>query len=79
MLDEIEPDVQEAVDRIEHFCFLPGIVNADKVIVQSEKMQDVFKLSKENKEDIALRWRPHPLIKNTIKSMRPKLWYSGYG
>ena len=28
----------------------------------------------ENREDVALLWRPHPLMKATIESMRPKLW-----
>jgi len=38
------------------------------------KMKDVFRIFKENREEIALLWRPHPLIKDTIESMRPKLW-----
>ena len=38
------------------------------------KMQDVFKLFREKKDEIALLWRPHPLIKSTISSMQPKLW-----
>ena len=39
-----------------------------------EKMQSVFAYFKEVQEDITLLWRPHPLIPNTIKSMRPVLW-----
>ena len=31
-------------------------------------------LSKENKDEVALLWRPHPLIKATVESMRPQLW-----
>lgn len=42
------------------------------------KMQDVFATFKENKDEIALLWRPHPLIESTISSMRPKLW-EAYG
>lgn len=38
------------------------------------KMQDVFELFREQKNDVALLWRPHPLIKSTISSMRPELW-----
>lgn len=38
------------------------------------KMQDVFDKFREQKNDVALLWRPHPLIKSTISSMRPKLW-----
>ena len=165
VLDEIEPTDQASIDGMKHFCFLPGVVNADKVIVQSEKMKqiyvneylkaaqahglggyhldrkkleekflglgspkldkvkntkkedleipaewlkiiekpdgswkkiifyntsiaallehnekmlekmkDVFKVFQENRDEVALLWRPHPLIKSTVSSMRPQLW-----
>ena len=165
VLDEIEPTDQASIDGMKHFCFLPGVVNADKVIVQSEKMKQiyvneylkaaqanglggyhldrkkleekflglgspkfdkvlntrkedleipeewlkiiekpdgswkkiifyntsiaallehnekmlekmkyVFDVFKENKDEVALLWRPHPLIKATVSSMRPQLW-----
>lgn len=165
VLPEIEPDNQAAVDGIKHFCFLPGVIHADKVIIQSEKMkqiyvneylkaakengfsgkhidrkfleekflglgspkldkvqntkkedleipkewlrtiekpdgswkkiifyntsiaallenkekmlgkmEDVFRIFEENKDKVALLWRPHPLIENTVKSMLPQLW-----
>ena len=45
--------------------------NDEKMLV---KMRDVFKTFKENKDEVALLWRPHPLIKATIESMRPQLW-----
>ena len=38
------------------------------------KMQRVFQIFKEKQEDVVLLWRPHPLIKATIASMRPQLW-----
>ena len=38
-----------------------------------EKMRRVFAVFKEHEDDIALLWRPHPLIPATIKSMRPRL------
>lgn len=38
-----------------------------------EKMQSVFEIFKESKDDVALLWRPHPLILSTIESMRPRL------
>lgn len=38
------------------------------------KMQDVFRVFKENQDEAALLWRPHPLIQATIESMRPQLW-----
>ena len=158
ILKEISPDNDQAVKGMEHFCTVPGVLYADRVIVQSEdmrtiyinvltetfgeetrqtwerkilglgspkldkvsntskngveipeewlrvirkpdggakkiilyntsintllkheekmlvKMHDVFKTFKENKDEIALLWRPHPLIKSTISSMRPALW-----
>ena len=39
-----------------------------------EKMEYVFRIFKENKDEVALLWRPHPLIKATVQSMRPALW-----
>lgn len=165
ILDEIEPDDQERIDKMKHFVWTPGVINADKVIVQSEKMKQIYvneflkaakenglqgyhvdrkyleekflglgspKLDKiantkreeieipeewlkiiqkpdgswkkiifyntsvgallqhnekmlekmryvfhvfeENQDEVALLWRPHPLIKATVESMRPQLW-----
>ena len=42
ILNEIEPDDQAAIDHMKHFCFLPGTIWADKVIVQSEKMRQIY-------------------------------------
>ena len=39
-----------------------------------EKMEYVFRTFKENQNEIALLWRPHPLIQATVKSIRPQLW-----
>lgn len=161
ILPEVDPKDKETVKKIEHFCIVPGVLNADKVIVQSEdmrwiyinvltkevgknsrsiwekkilglgspkvdkvlntekedlkipdewmkmirkpdgswkkivfyntsvqgllthdkkmlkKMENVFKTFRENQEEVTLLWRPHPLIRATIESMRPKLW-QGY-
>ena len=160
VLEERDPDDEESVARMEHFCDAPAVIYADKVIVQSEnmrkiyintmmkllgakkgdrsyweekilglgspkfdkvlstrkedivipedwlkilqksdgsykkvifyntsinglliwgekmltKMQAVFKVFKENLDEVALLWRPHPLIEPTISSMRPRLW-----
>lgn len=164
VLDEIDPDNEQAVEAMKHFCFMPGIINADKVIVQSEdmkkiyvneylkaakehglqgnhldreyleqkflglgspkydrvcvtrkenldilqewlhviekaggswkkiilyntgiaallthnekwvdKIENVLNIFKENQDEIALLWRPHPLIESTMKSMRPEV------
>ncbi len=164
VLGEVEPDNEQAVEGIKHFCFMPGIINADKVIVQSkdmkriyvneflkaakehglqgkhldrdyleqkflglgspkydrvaatkkedlmipqewlkvieksdgswkkiilyntgiaallahnekwvDKIENVLNIFKENQDEIALLWRPHPLIESTMKSMRPEV------
>ena len=157
VLAEIPPEDKEGIERIKHFCTLPGVLNSDKVIVQSdnfkkiyvneiaklmgnntrtywekkifglgspkidkivntkkesleipeewkkiiikpdgswkkvviyntsvgallqynekmlEKMQRVFKTFKSSQASVALLWRPHPLIKATIESMKPQL------
>ncbi len=39
-----------------------------------KKIKHVFQVFQENQEDVALLWRPHPLMKATIESMRPHLW-----
>lgn len=156
-----DPDRQVKIDSMKHFCFTPGIIYADKVIVQSEDMRqiyieeylkeaksinlqvirqgleekilglgspkvdkllntqinkleipekwmevirkpngerkkiifyntgvstllsygekwiakiaDVLKFFEEKKDEVTLLWRPHPLIENTMQSMRPEL------
>ncbi len=158
ILEEVDLRSREAVEGMAHFVTVPGVMNADKVIVQSEnmrkayirvmtryagkqtrkiweekilglgspkfdkavntqvkdedipdewkqiiyrpdgsrkkiilyntsvnallqnnekmleKMQDVFETFQENRNNVALLWRPHPLIQATISSMRPQLW-----
>lgn len=164
VLGEIDPENQKSVENMKHFCYLPGVFYADKVIVESEnvrkvyieeyikaakanglggahldrgyleqkilgigspkydkvlnmkkeeieipeawrriiekpdgtykkivlyntsiamllqhnekmlaKMENVFRLFREYKNEITLLWRPHPLIKSTIEGMRPHL------
>lgn len=38
-----------------------------------EKIKDVLQVFQENQEEVALLWRPHPLIEATIQSVRPRL------
>lgn len=158
ILHEVNPDNEAAIEDVKHFCTTPGVVNADKVIVQSEnmrkiyinvmaeyakgvyeksywkrkilglgspktdkivvtqkedlelpdewtrhirkpdgtwktiilyntsvaallkheermleKMTGVFRFFRERTSEMALLWRPHPLIMETIESMRPGL------
>ena len=42
VLGEIEPDDEKAVESIKHFCFLPGTIYSDKVVLQSEKMKQIY-------------------------------------
>ncbi len=158
VLAEIDPRNRGGVDGIAHFVLTPGVLHADKVILQSEEMRQIyidvlvreqgeetragwekkifgngspkldkvqrmsrdeveipkdwerilyrpdgsrkkvvlynvglgdllkyedkwidkikrtFEIFKEYREDVALLWRPHPLIQATIESMRPQLW-----
>lgn len=158
ILEEIKPDDQQAVEGMKHFCLVPGVMNADRVIVQSEdmrqvyinvlvkalgeqtrkyweqkilglgspkidkvlntkkedlavpdewlqviqksdgswkkivfyntsvssllenaekkmdEMKHVFRIFEKHQGEMALLWRPHPLMRATIESMRPHLW-----
>lgn len=38
-----------------------------------DKIERVFAMMKEKRDELALLWRPHPLIRATIQSMRPQL------
>ena len=161
VLGDITPEDDATIEERKHFCTVPGVYNADKVIVQSEdmrqvyikvlmaasndyseaarkywedkilglgspkfdkvantkredievpdawmkriqktdgswkkiifyntsiagllkynekmleKMESVFEVLQDNQDEIVLLWRPHPLIKATVESMRPQLW-----
>ena len=161
ILGEVKPDEDEKIEGMKHFCTVPAVFHADKVVVQSEdmkqvyvkvlmdamedhreavrkywddkilglgspkldkvrntkkedleilldwlriiekpdgswkkiifyntsinallhhnekmleKMQNVFQVFKDNADEVALLWRPHPLIRATIESMRLQLW-----
>lgn len=39
-----------------------------------KKIKNVFQTFYENREEVALLWRPHPLMESTVRSMRPALW-----
>lgn len=42
VLGEINPDDEEALNELEHFVLTPGVINADKVVVQSETMRQAY-------------------------------------
>lgn len=157
IFNEILPDDRQEIERIKHVCTVPGVINADKVVVQSEnlrqiymdvlteaagtetrgcwakkiagigspiadkvlnskkedlavpdewmkiiqkpdgswkkivfynisidpflyygdkmlnKIKDILAVFKENKDEVVLLWRPHPLLGATVGSMHPEL------
>lgn len=38
-----------------------------------DKMRDVFRIFREVNHNVALLWRPHPLLRDTIRTMRESL------
>lgn len=42
VLGEIKPEEEQRIKTMQHFCTTPGVYNADKVIVQSEDMRQVY-------------------------------------
>ena len=42
ILGEIDPNNKDAVEKMRHFCLQPGVLNADKVILQSEAMCQIY-------------------------------------
>ena len=44
--------------------------NEEKML---EKMKAVFQIFKYQQEEVVLLWRPHPLLENTINSMKPQM------
>lgn len=42
VLPEIRPSDQASADYMSHFCFLPGTMYADQVILQSENMRQIY-------------------------------------
>ncbi len=42
VLGEISPEDESEIEDMKHFCTVPGVLNADKVIVQSEDMKQVY-------------------------------------
>lgn len=47
------------------------LYHREKMLV---KIRDVLHVFRDAQDEVALLWRPHPLMKATIESMRPVLW-----
>lgn len=39
-----------------------------------EKVESILRIFEKNQDEVALLWRPHPLMKATIEAMRPQLY-----
>ncbi len=59
VIDEIKPEDQEAVEAMKHFCTSPGIMNADKIIVQSENIRQIYinVLTKKSGKNTRTYWK----------------------
>lgn len=42
VLQEIEPSNQQAIEKMKHFIWTPGVIYSDEVILQSEKMKEIY-------------------------------------
>ena len=40
------------------------------------KLREALEIFKDNREDVALLWRPHPKMQETFETANPKLWSS---
>ncbi len=58
VLSEVDIENEEAVESMSHFCKVPAVLYADKVIVQSERMKQVYVkvLTKWQGEDTKQKW-----------------------
>ena len=59
VLGEPDPKNEEQLERMAHFVVVPGVMNADKVVVQSQKMKDAYVniLVKQTGEDTRNYWK----------------------
>ena len=42
VLGDVDPENQKSVENVKHFCYLPGVFYADKVIVESENVRKIY-------------------------------------
>ena len=48
-----------------------AILNQEEKMIK--KIKDVLEIFKENKDEVTLLWRPHPLVEATLESMVPQI------
>lgn len=42
ILNEINPEDETEINSMKHFCFIPGTIYSDRVVVQSENMREIY-------------------------------------
>ncbi len=66
----MKPDGSRKKIILYNLSIAPFLENREQVL---KKMDSVFRFFRENQEELALLWRPHPLLLNTLDSMVPWL------
>lgn len=74
--DEWLPIIQKADGSYKKIVFYNTtiaafLVNEDRML---DKIADSLEFFYKEREEVALLWRPHPLMESTVKSMHPALW-----
>lgn len=42
ILDEVNPENDDEIEKVKDFCIQPGVINSDKVILQSKEMKEIY-------------------------------------
>ena len=74
--DEWLPIIQKADGSYKKIVFYNTTIAAflENKDIMLNKIEDSLDFFYHQKDDVALLWRPHPLMESTIKSMNPQLW-----
>lgn len=79
VLEEFEKDSYREYFNMKYYCTTPGVVNADVVIVQSEKMKHLYveKLTEFAGEDTRALWEKKILGSSSLKADFQSGWQTG--
>lgn len=66
----LKPDGSKKKIILYNLSIVPFLQSKERVL---KKMDNVFSFFRENREELVLLWRPHPLLLNTFDSMLPWL------
>ena len=63
LLTEVTPESKESVDKMGHFCTTPAVIYADRVVVQSEEMRQIYVdvMTQETGENLRVYWE-NPIL-----------------